>query len=156
MRARCIELLRKEFGAHFTGGFKNTNYAVNNYKNVLLNDDILSSKANYIKLMKDHPICIATTGLHGSIGWKLAEYVAFSRAIGSERLNYSVPGNFDKNVNYLEFDTAEQCVEKAVKLFTDEDLRFEMMRNNNKYYHSNLRPDVLVNNTLKIAASIMD
>ena len=152
-RAKCIELLRKEFGQSFTGGFQHTDYARKNFAHVLLHDDKLSSKRNYINLLKHYPICIATTGLHGSIGWKVGEYVAFSKAIVSERLNYSVCGDFSHENNYLEFETPEQCVEQSVKLFQDADLRYQMMRNNYQYYLSYLKPDAMVQRTLNIALS---
>lgn len=150
-RARCVKLLRKEFGKAFTGGFQHTGYAKNKFKDVLLENGDLSAKDSYIKLLQQHPICVATTGLHKSIGGKLGEYVAFSKSIVSEKLNYSVPGEFKKRSNYLEFETPEQCVEQCVKLFSDTELRCNMMKKNNIYYHEYLRPDVLVKRTLEIA-----
>lgn len=42
-------------------------------------------------MVKESDICITTTGLHRSIGWKFAEYIAASKAIVTEKLNYS-PG----------------------------------------------------------------
>jgi hypothetical protein len=106
-----------------------------------------------MKLLKRFPICIATTGIHGSIGWKIAEYVSYSKAIVTERLNYRVPGNFEKELNYLEFVSPEDCVESAVRLFQDYKLRCQLMINNYRYYQSYLRPDSLVMNTLAIAIS---
>lgn len=40
-----------------------------------------------MRLMKQSRICIATTGLHDSIGWKFAEYVVAGRTIVIEPLN---------------------------------------------------------------------
>ena len=152
-RAQCIELLRKEFKDDFCGGFAHTNYALKNYQNVLLPDKNLSSKKNYIRLLKSYPICIATSGLHGSIGWKMGEYIAFSKAILSERLNYKVPGQLISGRNYIEFYTPEDCVEKAKQLFLDRKLRNKLMTNNANYYQSHLRPDSLVMDTINVALS---
>lgn len=152
-RANCIKLLREEFGNNFYGGFIHTDYAIEHYKDFLMPDKTLSSKRNYIKLLKSYPICIATTGLHGSIGWKFAEYIAFSKAILSEKLTYEVPGDLRIGENYLEFISPEDCVEKAKRLFSDKELRNYLMTNNTKYYHSHLRPDSLILNTILTALS---
>jgi hypothetical protein len=153
MRAQCIRMLKREFDQYFLGGFSHEKYSRYRYKDCLLLDNELSKKNNYMKLLKRFPICIATTGIHGSIGWKIAEYVSYSKAIVTERLNYRVPGNFEKELNYLEFVSPEDCVESAVRLFQDYKLRCQLMINNYRYYQSYLRPDSLVMNTLAIAIS---
>ena len=147
-RAECIRRLRKEFGAHFYGGFKHTKYAISNFKELLVEDSSLTRTGRYVELLRSFPICVATTGLHGSIGWKFAEYVAFSKAIIAEALNYEVPGRLENGVNYLAFDTPQGCVDAAVRLYSDAEFRHQMMTANFKYYHQNLRPDTLVLNTL--------
>ncbi|MGR9086248.1 MAG: hypothetical protein ACU841_04140 [Gammaproteobacteria bacterium] len=150
-RAHCIRLLRRELGDKFLGGFNHTPYTVKNYKDVLVASNPMTHKGNYRKIMKSFPICIATTGLHGSIGWKLAEYVSNSKAIVSEKLNYEVTGDFRNGSHYLEFSTPEQCVERSLKLLQDAQLRRELMTNNALYYQSHLKPDTLVLNTLLLA-----
>jgi hypothetical protein len=150
-RAQCIRLLKKEFGVHFLGGFAHSVYSNDRFRDCLLPDNKLSQKKNYMELLREFPICIATTGLHGSIGWKLAEYVSYSKAIVTERLNYQVPGHFQKELNYLDFVSPEDCVESAVRLFHNYNLRCQFMINNYRYYYSYLRPDSLVLNTLAIA-----
>jgi hypothetical protein len=147
-RAQCIAMLRKEYKDNFYGGFIHTAYAAKHYKEFLMPDKTLSSRKNYMNLLKSYPICLATTGLHLSIGAKFAEYIAFSKAILTEKLNFEVPGNLQKDKNYLEFSTPENCVENAEKLFSDKVLRNSIMTNNAKYFHAYMRPDVLVLNTL--------
>jgi hypothetical protein len=151
-RARCIELLRREFGSRFLGGFLHTDYAVEKYRHVLLADNAAYEKGNYVELLHRYPICIATTGLHGSIGWKMGEYVAFSKAIVSEPLQYQVPGGFKPGENYLEFGDPEQCVNAVHELLSDAALRDEMMRRNHAYYNRYLRPDAMIRRTLEIGA----
>jgi hypothetical protein len=152
-RANCIKMLRDEFGSDFYGGFYHTNFAEKNYRNYLMPNKKLSSKRNYINLLKTFPICIANSGLHGSIGWKFAEYIAFSKAIITEKMDYEVPGNLEKDKNYLEFSSPEGCVENALKIFNDKELRNYIMTNNAKYYQTYLRPDSLVLNTLLTSLS---
>lgn len=151
IRAKCIELLRKEFKNSFLGGLKRTPYALKNFKNLVFNNKAFSGRRKYLQELRKFPICISTTGLHGSIGWKMGEYVAFSKAILSEPLNNIVPGDFSHGNNYLEFRTPEQCVENAVNLFKNRELRERLMGNNHHYYLNFLKPDILVSRTLKIA-----
>ncbi|MBV1906550.1 MAG: hypothetical protein KUG75_10760, partial [Pseudomonadales bacterium] len=98
-----------------------------------------------------YPICVATTGLHQSIGWKFAEYIAFSKAILSETLNFEVPGKLSEGMNFLEFTSAEACVENASILMSDHELRKKLMLNNAIYYHKNMRPDNLILRTILTA-----
>lgn len=153
-RACVIRALRRELGRRFCGGFAHTRYAMENFGDALLTDARLFRKKTYLTLVREHPICIATTGLHGSIGWKMGEYVAFSRAIVSERLNYLVPYGFGTPANYLEFDTPERCVEQTMRLVEDRLMRQRMMEDNWHYYQTCLRPDKLVSKTLDIAAAL--
>ena len=156
MRAQCIRFLRTEFGNSFYGGFNHTDFAKRNYKELLLNNVNLSQKNNYLNLLSNYPICIATKGLHGSIGWKMGEYVALSKSIVSEKMKFKIPGNFKKNQNYLEFQTPEECVENSLILFTNSEKRCNLMRNNFDYYNKYLKPDELVLRTLKIGLSETD
>jgi len=149
-RARCIRLLKKEFGEHFFGGFVHDDYSRRTFGDCLLPDNSLSAKNNYMNILKEFPICVATAGLWGSIGWKLGEHVAYARVIVTERLNYRVPGDFRNGLNYLDFFAPEGCVESAVRLFQDHQLRSQLMMNNYRYYQAYLRPDSLVLNTLAI------
>jgi hypothetical protein len=104
--------------------------------------------------MRSHAICVATTGLHGSIGWKLAEYVAFSKAIITEKLVYTVPGDFGPGRNYIEFASPEDCAAAAMRLVEDRGLRERLMLNNVAYYRAYLRPDALVGNAMARARGV--
>jgi hypothetical protein len=148
VRAECIQLLRREFGEDFYGGFRHTEFARRAYPEALVPDNRLTQKRKYVELLKQFPICVATTGLHNSIGAKFGEYVAQSKAILSEGLNYTVPGDLREGQNYLQFESPEQCVEIASRLYSDAALRQQMMAANFRYYHAHLRPDALVLNTL--------
>jgi len=145
-----VKLLRQEFGNSILAGFRHTEYAAKNYSDVLLRDDAVSEKENYLELLRRYPICVTTTGLHGSIGWKMGEYVAFSRAIVSEKLNYEVPGDFKEGQNFFGFDEPDQCVRMVDDLLSNTGLRFEMMKANHEYYLNYLKPDAMIRRTLKI------
>jgi hypothetical protein len=153
MRARCIRALRRAFGTQFFGGLQHTPFAVNSYPDLLIPSPALSSKRRYIQLVRQYPICIATAGLHESNGWKLAEYVALSRAIVSEPLRYTVTGNFLPTQNYLEFRSPEECVSQVSLLLENSELRDSMIKRNWEYYETYLRPDMLVDRLIEQAIS---
>jgi hypothetical protein len=151
-RARTIRLCREAFGGLFHGGVAPTPYACEHYPDLVITSRREVARRAYLRRMKRSPICIATMGLHQSIGWKFAEYVAASKAIVTETLHYEVPGVFGENRNYLSFRTPEECVEAVDRLIRDERLRQSLMRNNRNYYRRHVRPDRLVLNSLMAAA----
>lgn len=152
-RAECIAQLKRRLGSGFYGGFQHTPYASERYPHLLLQDNRLSAKRTYLRLLRDFPICIATGGLHGSIGWKFAEYVAFSKAIVSERLQYELPGDFEESRNYLAFVTPAECVEKALTLIEDRPLRLSLMNACWEYYNGYVRPDAMISRVLETAGA---
>jgi len=152
-RAGCIKLLRETFGSRFYGGFRHSDFAIKHFPDLLLPGNSQSRKWNYITRLKSFPICVATSGLHGANGSKFGEYVATSKAILSERPNYSVPGDFKDGSNYLGFNSPEECVEQAIRLVSNRELRNTIMLNNARYYQSYLRPDSLIMNSLLVALS---
>lgn len=155
MRAECIKALKKEFKENFFGGLAVDDYSQAKFKDVLLPTNSISNQKQYFEILKQYPICIATKGLCNSNGWKLAEYVALSKAIVSEKLHFEVPGDFCGDKNYLEFATVDECVEKTLTLFKNAELRRQMITNNYDYYQNYLRPDKLILNTLqKLSAKI--
>ncbi len=147
-RAKCIQLCRKEFGDIFIGGFANSRYSLKNYKDFCINDSKIVSKTGYFKVLDESSICISTMGLHKSIGWKMGEYIAKSKAIVSEEFISELPGDFKENQNYLAFKEPNDLIENIQKLIEDSTLRKSMMINNWLYYQQYLRPDMLVYNTL--------
>jgi hypothetical protein len=151
MRAACIRLLRKTHGELFTGGFAHTPYAIKHYKDVLLKYPELARQDRYVSLIKKHAICIATTGLHGSVGWKFGEYVACSRAIVSETLQFLPPEGYVQGQHFLDFSTPDECVNATESLMSDPVLRSTLMNNNRDYYQKHLTPDALVWRALTIA-----
>lgn len=147
MRAACIRALRKEFGRTFVGGFAPSPYARANYPDCVVGGGI-TQKPAYVRAMRRCAIGVATMGLHRTNGFKIAEYIAASKAIVGERMYHTVPGAFLPGVNFLEFATASGCVDAVATLRQDPARRLAMMKANHDYYHAFLRPDMLVLNTL--------
>jgi hypothetical protein len=148
MRADCVRLCKKNFGSNFFGGLIINDYSKKVFPDCLLHDNREALKTRFMNRVKQSDICIATTGLHGSIGWKFTEYVAASRSIVSERLIYELPGEFSVQKNYLEFSNADECVEKIDILINNKKLRYEMMLANYRYYNLYVKPESIILNSL--------
>lgn len=154
LRAACMRALRDAFGERATCGFRATPFAMRSFSDLAVNDPGMTRKRHYLGVLRQHPICVATSGLHRSIGWKFAEYLSMSRAIVSEKLHMRLPGEFSDGRNYLEFDSAENCVAAVRALVDDAGFRTSLMRNNRDYYLASLRPDVLVAASLRAAFAL--
>jgi hypothetical protein len=152
-RARCIRLLKEALGTRFLGGFGRSPFTLEHYGDLVAPAGA-TSQENYLQALRTHPICVASAGLHGSTGWKFAEYVAFSKAILAEQLVYDTAGAFARGRNYLEFTSPEECLNGAVRLIEDAGLRQQIMRNNAAYYRDYLRPDALIKNALILAMEL--
>ncbi|MBR9913762.1 MAG: hypothetical protein GYB32_02865 [Algicola sp.] len=146
-RMAFVRACQKEFGKNFTGGIQ-----IDDYSNVVAKDVLvphsITNKKSFLQAIKDHNVCVATTGLHDSIGWKFAEYVAASRAIVSEPLMYELPGEFKTASNFLDFSNTEELIENIVRLFENKDLMQSMMHQNHQYYQQYVASDKMILNTL--------
>ncbi len=85
-RAGCVRALRGAFGSAFFGGLVRDEFALRHYPDCVLPSDETSGKRQYLEILREHPICVTSTGLNGSNGWRLGEYVALSKAIVTEPL----------------------------------------------------------------------
>lgn len=150
-RAACIRALREALGPRFFGGFARTPHACRRYPDCVVGADFSTRRGDYLRRLAAYPVCVATTGLFGSIGWKFAEYIALSKAIVSEPLEFEVPGPMSAGENYLEFTTPEQCADAVARLLADRDLRARMMARNREYYLEHGSPDALVARVLHAA-----
>ncbi len=150
MRADCVRALRREFGPLFYGGVRHDDFSRANFADVLLPDAHAGDHREFILRAREHAICVTSMGLHGSNGWRLAEFVALSRAIVSEPLQYDVPGPFRADIHYLEYQTPQQCVEAATWLFAHVRERDEMMQSNWAIYQDWVRPDRLAGRLVEL------
>jgi hypothetical protein len=157
MRANCVRWLRKELKERFLGGIAPNEYALKYCRDAIIEDAHWgNATSQYLSILRQFPICVATKGMWNSIGYKFAEYVSHSKAIVTEPLDYLVPGELIRDKNYVEFTTADKCVEAAQMLLSDAQLRHSLMINNFRYYNSYVRPDSLVLNTLAVALGYKD
>ena len=152
MRASCIRLLREQLGPRFLGGLRATSHSIREFPEFVV-PKAITRRSNYLKIVARTDVCITTSGLAGSTGWRLPEYLAASRSIVTEPLRFQVPGPFGAGTNYLEMRTPEECVEQVLALMENPQQRLAMMQHNGEYYERFVRPDAIVWNSLSKAAS---
>lgn len=150
MRIEILRELKNLPEIDFVGGLSDNDLAREMAPDVIIEPEFTDRK-NYLKLMKSSDICIGSMGLFESIGWKTGEYIAASKAIINEKLHYEVPGYFVNGKNYIEFSSAEECVNAVKELVKNPDRIYSMKLENNNYYNNFLRPDRLIENSLNIA-----
>jgi hypothetical protein len=148
-RIRLIRILRDMFPDRFKGGLETSELTKKIAPDLCVSKEITSRK-KYLELMHKSDICIGTTGLHNSIGWKMGEYVAAAKGIVCEPMHYTVPGPFYKEKNYLEFISIEDCIKAVITLYDNPERLYEMKCNNYDYYLSYLEPSKLIMNCLRI------
>ena len=148
-RIEFIKICKSEFGSLFTGGIQADDFSIKIAKDIIVSNKI-TNKRTFLKYIKNHNICIATTGLHNSIGWKFAEYVAGSRAIVSEPLHFILPGNFKESVNYLAFNNSMELIDNIYSFLKNSDMMIHMMKQNYEYYNNYVDSEKMILNTLLI------
>lgn len=112
----------------------------------------ITGRANYRKMIGRSKVCVTTTGLWGSTGGKFTEFVSAGKAIVSNPLNHTVPGEFAEGKNYLAFTDKEELFERCERLLTcSEEARLMGLRNA-WYYRHYVRPDMMVLNMIRTVA----
>lgn len=153
MRIDIIKELRTRYGSHFIGGLADSSLARQLAPDIIAPRSI-TKKTRYLNYIKRADICIGSMGLHGSIGWKTAEYIAAAKAIVSEQFAYTVPGPFEEGKNYIAYNNVAECLNAIDTLYRDNIKMDEMKAANYTYYHQHLKPDVLILNALRTAQVI--
>ncbi len=142
LRIACVRQLKERFGDRALVGVMDDAYARKVAPDLVIaaND---TSKQNYLERVKQAGVCIASTGLHESLGAKFAEYVALGKPIVSEVFNYSLPGDIQDKQNYLQYTTAEECTEQVASLLESPEAMQKMRDANLNYYRNMLTPQAI-------------
>lgn len=148
-RIDIVRALKQTYGQQFFGGLRDSALA-REMAPELIQPEKYTERRKYLKLVHSCDICIGTMGLHESIGWKTAEYIAAAKAIVNERFHYTVTGDFEEGKNFLSFETAQECIEAVRVLAEDPEKRYAMRKANEEYYQNFLKPEVLVKRTLEL------
>lgn len=148
LRRDLVKRLRKEFGRQFVGGIMYSDFAAKYAPNETISNNAFLHKSNYLENLRRSDIGIADYGLEFSVGWKLAEYVAMSKAIITTPINTLLPGHFSEGDNYLSYSTIEEGLSNCEQLLADREQTLSIQKQNSLYYKDYLSPDVLIYNCL--------
>jgi hypothetical protein len=144
LRAGCIRLLRERLGGRFLGGFERSAYALEHYRDCVVEESLSTRRRHYLRRLRSYAVCVTTNGLWDSIGWKFAEYLALGKAIVCEPMKFEVPGPLAPGRNFLEFSTPEDCTARVAGLLEGREARERMMANNAAYFREYASPDAVV------------
>ncbi|HEV2687752.1 MAG TPA: glycosyltransferase [Bryobacteraceae bacterium] len=148
-RVRIVQALRKAFPRRFHGGFAPNLFNRQRYPHVLAEHP--HEAGEYLAFSKRHLIGVSSRGLHQSIPFKLAEYLAASMAIVSETLRNEFAAPFIEGRNYLEFRTPDECVAQCDRLLSNPALAAELREASRRYYETEVQPARHVENLLERA-----
>jgi len=151
IRANTIRALKKHFGEQFVGGVRRSAFTKKYYPDCIFPENL--DMEEHINLSKKYLICVNTSGLHDSTGWKFPEYLAASRCIISEPLKFELPFPIEKQKHYLPFTTPDECVEACRRILNDSKLAFSMRKDNYTYYENNVKPSMIIFRSLETALS---
>lgn len=149
MRVKTVRILKNKFAGRFIGGLIPTDYARQYYPDLLAVEK--TNRRDYLNLVKRCLICVTSTGLHDSIGFKLPEYLAASRCIVSEPINFQLPVSLKEGGNYLSYRTPEECVEACEKILSNSKFADQMRQDNYEYYLEEVLPPKLLFKRLNTA-----
>lgn len=149
-RIEYIRVLKECFGNRVTAGISRDKFSEKICPELIIPDEI-TERRHYIEMIKKNYICITSEGLHHSIGWKFAEYVAAGKSIITEPLIYEVPYGFEEGKNYLTYNDCDSLQKQCNYLLENPSAVHTMEEINRQYYKEHLRPDMLILDSLKTA-----
>lgn len=145
-RVAIVRALRAEFGSTDLIGLLHSDFAARGAPDALLGRKV--KKREYANQLRTSLIAVNSHGLDGSGGYKLGESLAAGCALVSQPFAFEFPEPFLPEVNYLPFQTPEECVRQCRRLLADRPLAERMRAANQTYYRLNVQPEAFVRNLL--------
>lgn len=148
-RVDCVTALKSQFPQLFRGGIAPSKFAQSYCARDLLCDARSAQKAGYFNLLREPSIAVSTGGLHQSNGWKVPEYLAFSKPIIAEPPAHAIPVALEESKNCFYFESVEALLQCADRLLSDTELADQMALANWDYYRHFVRSDAMVRRLLE-------
>lgn len=137
-RIATVSALRSRFPNCETVGLIHTDFARRIAPDLLLTRKVLT--AEYHAQLRSAEIGVNCSGLSGSVGWKLAEYLAAGAAVVSQPIEKIFLAPFEAGKNYLPYSSPDACVEQCERLLRDKELAAQMREANQHYFRSWVEP----------------
>lgn len=145
-RAEVVSGLRQAFGERFVGGLIGSSETLARYPGC--SSTLPADQKSYLELLRRCSVVVSTTGLHGSLPFKLPEYLAASRVVVMESQDTLLPVPLNSGEHVLVFTSVEDCVAQCDAALSDPAKRQDMRDNAWSYYCNEVRPDALLRNRL--------
>jgi hypothetical protein len=134
-RVDLLLALRREFGSRVLGGVVPSPFALKTYPDLITNQPC--RQPQYIRWARKPLVGIYFRGLFGSIGFKMAEYLAASKCIVSEPIENKLPYPLDQISVYRSND---ECIAACDRLLSDTSLAEFNRRQSWNYYEAHVSP----------------
>ena len=148
-RVSLVRNLRAAFGRRFLGGLMPTPLARERFPELLT--PLPSGMRAWPELVTRPLVAVSSEGLHGSIGYKLGEYLGASLAIVADRLPATLPEPLVEGAHYLAYRTPDECVARCERLLSDPASAGEMRERNWTYYRSQVEPAAQMRRVIEAA-----
>jgi len=145
-RVGVVRALRNAFGSGDQIGLIYSEFAASEAPDALLTKKV--SRKEYARQLRTSLISVNTHGLDGSPGFKIGESLAAGAAIVSQPFQFELPEPLQPGVNFLSFESPEECVQQCKLLLDDQDLAERMRFENLRYYQRHVRPEAHARNLL--------
>jgi hypothetical protein len=139
VRIDSIRSVKRAFSNRVVAGIQDSPLARELCPDLIIAASTTSKKA-YLQLLRRADICIATNGLENTLGWRIGEYVAFSKAVLTEPFDINIP-SWEEHEHYEEFDNDN--LPKKIELLLKGRRYKEMQQSNYNYYNQFLEPGAL-------------
>lgn len=149
LRISVIEYLNSQSAFKSVAGISSTPNLLEKHKKLVLSAETTQRK-NFISLARKSKICVTTTGLWGSIGWKFGEFIHLGSVVLTEKNLHMVKDNLVQEENYFEFNDLDEFKDKINRLLADSELLDKVSENNILYTCKHLKPDCLMADMLSL------
>ena len=145
-RIAIVRALRAEFGRDDLVGLIHSDLAAKTAPDAQLGRRV--SRKEYARQLRTSLIAVISHGLDGSGGYKIGESLAAGCALVIQPFLFELPEPMLPEVNYLPFQTPEECVTQCTRLLADRPLAERMRAANQKYYRDFVQPVAFVRRLL--------
>ena len=150
-RIALVRTLKTVLGDRFVGGILTDAFSLSNCPHTLLVGH--KNMREYADTLKEVDIGIYVRGLHHSLAFKMAEYLAAGLCIVSEPITHELPVPLEDGINYLSFRDHDECVDKCAWLQTHPESARRMRNANIDYYKKWVAPRAHMMRTLESSFS---
>ena len=153
-RVELVMILRGALGERFVGGVIDSEFARVRYPNVVVRESI--RRRAYITLTRSALIGVYSRGVHGSLAFKLSEYLAAGCCIVAEPWEHRLDLPLENGIHYLPYHSADSCASVCKTLLDDKRLAAEMSRRNAEYFQRYVVPERHIGRMLATDSRLFD